>query len=447
MAITQIVEKIRQSCKALKVGVIVFAAVLLLSGIIWHYAGRTDKKPTQESFVPATETEEGTRDTLFTRDTQLETSSSEGGDSMESARHVKPEQSQAIEKPQELRSRQTSDYSDRSALQTDEHQDLFDDIIEKLHAAENREDIQSILSEMEAELLSLPAEQAASVITEFLNTDDDVDLGMPFRVGTDGRLGAQPTLRVAVLDLLGQIAPDVAMNYSMYIFESSSNPDEWAVAIRNYGRLAQPGNDPYFDSVIRQMVTLEEWQKEPTGGYLEALDAVVFNKQYDLVPDLIELRNKDSQMALVLDMVVDAMVQYDRSEAFIEFNEMMPLMDEVPRLRANLMARADVRDSNQKQIVEEYLLDPGVDIEEKSFFLRLFPNFSRFASERLLTEDKKLPIQEKALIDAATFQAIIEWEDDNRFKDIVTHLNRTQNRLAKYVSSAKRGGLISYEDR
>ena len=144
-------------------------------------------------------------------------------------------------------------------------------------------------------------------------------------------------------------------------------------------------------------------------------------------------------------MVLDAMIQHDRSEAIPNIAKHRDKFDESPMLRANLMARADVRDGAQREAVEAYLLDPQISFAEKGEFLRIFPNFSRHLSHRLLTRDRIPSMSETAHIHGAAFYVVQHWHTDPRYHSLAPVCAERLHILKCHVDSARRAGFYNVE--
>lgn len=61
------------------------------------------------------------------------------------------------------------------------------------------------------------------------------------------------------------------------------------------------------------------------------------------------------------------------------------LMEGREKTRANFFARADLRDPQQKALLESYLLDPRRSAQELQTFAGIFPNANYMISNNLLT--------------------------------------------------------------
>lgn len=322
----------------------------------------------------------------------------------------------------------------------------FNDLLVELTSTDDPRLRQMILGQTLVRLKSLPPDEASSIIVSFLDSKQNFDIGMPFRVGAGGNLRSHPTLRVAALDWLGQICPDHAFSYAEETFSASEDPDEWAVSLRNYGRQIAPQGDERFNRLVAEMVTRRDWQSEPSDGFIEAFDMVVFNKQYSLLEELLNIIQSGADLGVISAAVIEAMVQHDRENffRFVHSNNGFPA--DLPRLRAFLMARADIRSSFQRQVIENYLLDNDISLREKKRFIHDFPNFSRFLGHRLLTRDHVFPLAVRAEIDVAALEAVNDWLDNECYLSMAPALMELKDRLEKYVVSAKRGGLIPIQD-
>ncbi|WP_045213647.1 hypothetical protein [Desulfonatronovibrio magnus] len=311
-----------------------------------------------------------------------------------------------------------------------------------LHSAERPEKRQEVLDLTLAWLHSLPPDEAVALIQDLLDSGIDFEINMPFRVGQGGVLRSHPWLRVAALDWLGQLSPEAAMDYARIIFEQSGSADEWAVALRNYGRLIDPGTDEYFSKQVQRHISNEKWQAAPTGGFAEGFDALVYNQQYELIPDLIDLSQTTSIHHLLASTVLDNLVQHDREATIPIIAQHSDLFGEQSPQRALLMARADPRSPELRRIIEDYFLDSKITIEEKKVFADLFPHFSGFHAHRLLSTDYIYPLKVQAEIDFLTLNMIGLWKNNKTFFEYYDLLSTIKERLSFFVNAAYEGSLI-----
>ena len=114
------------------------------------------------------------------------------------------------------------------------------------------------------------------------------------------------------------------------------------------------------------------------------------------------------------------------------------LMQGREQTRADYFARADVRDPQQRQALENYLLDPQRSGAELAQFAGIFPNANYMISQNLLTPT---PTPDHAALtsrDAASLQAVQQWLADPRFTNLQQPLLKVQQRLANFARQAGR---------
>jgi len=104
--------------------------------------------------------------------------------------------------------------------------------------------------------------------------------------------------------------------------------------------------------------------------------------------------------------------------------------------RANYFARADVRDPQQRQILETYLLDPRIGPAELGQFAGLYPNANYMVSPNLLTP---APAPDPAGLrarDAESLRVVQQWLADPRFAIVKPQLENIQSRLQEFARQA-----------
>ena len=114
------------------------------------------------------------------------------------------------------------------------------------------------------------------------------------------------------------------------------------------------------------------------------------------------------------------------------------LMQGREQTRANYFARADVRDPQQRQVLEGYLLDARTSPQELQQFAGLFPNANFMVSQNLLTPT---PTPDHAALigrDSASLQVVQDWLADPRFASLQRPLQRVQQRLQGFARQAGR---------
>ena len=269
----------------------------------------------------------------------------------------------------------------------------------------------------------------------------DAPIGQGFKIGAKGFLNEAPTLRTFLLDYLGQIDPVAAAEYARVILSSKDSPDEWAVALRNLAT-GDPsvGGRALLQQKAGELLQYGPWQQNPSTGYLEAFDVAVFLGGTSLVPALTELvRMQDNPaVAHAAYLALDRLAITEPAALLGALEADSNLMQGREQTRADYFARADVRDPQQRQVLESYLLDPRTSPQELQQFGGVFPNANFMVSQNLLTPT---PTPDHAALtsrDAASLQAVQAWLADPRFASLQGQLQRVEQRLEGFARQAGR---------
>ncbi len=182
------------------------------------------------------------------------------------------------------------------------------------------------------------------------------------------------------------------------------------------------------------------WQQNPSTGYLEAFDVAVFLGGTGLVPALTELvRMQDNPaVAHAAYLALDRLAITEPAALLGALEADSNLMQGREQTRADYFARADVRDPQQRQVLESYLLDPRTSPQELQQFGGVFPNANFMVSQNLLTPT---PTPDHAALtsrDAASLQAVQAWLADPRFASLQGQLQRVEQRLEGFARQAGR---------
>ena len=300
---------------------------------------------------------------------------------------------------------------------------------------------QQRLGELLGMLRALPPTDAARHIIGFLDTGVDAPTGMRFRVGPGGRLAAAPSLRVALLDWLADFDPPSARAYSEKIYQSS-DPDEWAVALRNHFRIVG-SVEPAFVARVKEMFGREAWFQSPSGGFVESMDFAVAIGGPDGWSILTGVLARGDGLRRVALAALDAWTIQDRSTAITQLVQSGQTSSPVDsQTRAALLARADVRDTTQKDHVRDYLLSPRAGREEKAEFLRQFPNQNMILGHRLVTTTRPTSWKGGAELDAVALRFVDDLIRSGAVQGLRVELEASRERLQRFVESARRGGHL-----
>ncbi len=287
------------------------------------------------------------------------------------------------------------------------------------------------LEELRRALLGAEPGQSIAAILDFLTAGGDAATGEEFTIGEGGKLTGAPTMRVLLLDLLGQLSKtarnDSAAKFSRSLLAAKTSADEWAMALRNVA-WSEPAAKPYLAGKMREMLTHEPWRARPTAGMLEAFDVVVFTKDPTLVPDLAEVQqNGPRELQYAAAIALDRLAEQGPLEVMTYLNTHPTELADRPLLRADYYAKADLSQIAQRAALEVYLGRPDVTAAEKDKLLKGLATPATFVSENLLTEP---PVADDgAARQDALAKATADWLAANRFPDLRLPLEQLQRRL------------------
>lgn len=299
---------------------------------------------------------------------------------------------------------------------------------------------QEQMARLRQALAAAPAQEAVSAIRRFLDSKADAPTGQGFKLDGKGWLTTAPTLRTFLLDYLGRVDPAAAAAYARIILSQKDSPEEWAVALRNLavGDTSASAR-ALLEEKTAELLRCEPWQQEPSVGYLEAFDVAVYLGGTNLAPALGDLvrRQDNAAVAHAAYLALDRLVIKDTAELLAALEAAPELMQGREATRADYFARADVRDPQQRQVLESYLLDPQRSAAELAQFAGVFPNANYMISQNLLTPT---PTPDGASLtgrDAASLQVVQEWLADPRFANLQRPLQKVKQRLEEFARQSK----------
>ena len=319
----------------------------------------------------------------------------------------------------------------------------MDEICAELKASKDPATTREILTRLRNLLNSLPPAVASREVQSFLASNKDAPTNLDLTIKPGGRLDDSSSLRVFLLDYLGLVDKQAAGVAAMQILSHYTTPDEWAVSLRNYA-WAHPGPDgqDYLKTKAGELLANAAWVKDPTAGFLEAFDTIVYSNDTTLTPALSALvRDKDNRAAgHAAYLAMDRLVIDSPTPMLKELVAQPDLMKGRELTRANFVARADLGQPDQRDLVEQYLLDPSRDPQELATFAALYPNMNYMISNNLLTQT---PTPTEAMLvqrDRDALKAVEQWQQDPRFKQLQPLLNQMQQRLGVFVQEAAADG-------
>lgn len=298
------------------------------------------------------------------------------------------------------------------------------------------------LAELRAEMESMPKGKAVLAIRQFLDSKGDTPTHLGFKVGGGGWLDAAPTLRTFLLDELARVDLAAAADYARVILAGLDSPDEWAEALRG---LALGDSSAKARALLAQkttrMIQYAPWQQNPSAGFLEAFDVAVYLGGTDLLPTLSDLvRQQDNPaVAHASFLALDRLVINNPATELAALEATPDLMQGREATRADYFARADVRDPQQRQVLESYLLNPAMTPSELQTFAGIYPNANYMISLNLLTQTPTPDHNSLTSRDAESLAVAQQWMADPRFAGLVPVLQRITSRLQRFVQQASHG--------
>ena len=279
------------------------------------------------------------------------------------------------------------------------------------------------LALLRRDLFADPAAGIAA-IRRFLATHEDAATGQPFAVAGDGVLGSAPTLRLFLLDLLGQLSRQLRSGdgaaVAREILAKKDSPDEWALALRNLA-WDEPKSRPFLAQKMHEMLDYEPWVATPTGGMIEAFDVAVYSGDETFIPMLAGLsRGENPSLQHAATIALDRLAENSPLAVMDYLNANPTVIADLPFVRADYFAKADLSNTEQRKAVERYLDRGDVADSEKTKFLHAIASPGSFVGESLLTTAIK-PDDGTARY-AAIAAATTEWTRTNRFLPLREHV-------------------------
>lgn len=315
----------------------------------------------------------------------------------------------------------------------------LDDACRTLRGTADAASARQTLAALRRMFAAMPTTAAVAAIREFLDSKADASTHLGFRVAGNGMLDEAPTLRTFLLDELARLDPAAAADYARVVLASMDSPDEWAVSLRN---LARGDTSDAAHALLAEktgdMLRYPAWQQDPSTGFLEAFDVAVYLGGTDLMPTLSDMvRSQDNPaIAHAAFLALDRLVLNSPSATLAALQTDPSMMQGREATRADYFARADVRDPQQRQVLETYLLNPQLSAAELDTFAGIFPNANFMISNNLLTQSATPDHASLAGRDAESLRVVQAWLADPRFSNVQPALSKIAMRLQEFASQA-----------
>lgn len=315
----------------------------------------------------------------------------------------------------------------------------WDALLDSLTRAATAAEARAKLDALHAYLLALDPTTATDLIRNHLAGGEDSQLPLQFAIGADSFLKSPPTLRVALLDILGEIDPVAAAQIGREVLETPTSADEWAVSLRNVAR-GEEGDDAntFLREKTEELIRMPQWQAKPTIGYLNAFDVLVHTRATDSTPLLSELiRRKDRRdLSHAGFLTLDRLTQRAPLTVLKQLQQDRALQQSHPAMVAQQFARADLREPDQRELVRSWLLDPVRTQTELQAFAGIFPNNNQMISRNLLTREEQVPGAALLEHDRDVLAIVSQWQQEPSFEAVRPHLATMAGRLTTFIRQA-----------
>jgi hypothetical protein len=309
----------------------------------------------------------------------------------------------------------------------------FDAAAAQLARGIDRLDARALLADLADSVAAADSMIAAQSLIAFLETGRDAATGLGFQVAEGGTLSEAPSLRVAVLDFLGRTGAPQAADYAIEVMDATAVADEYSVALRNLAWGVEDTSE--VGARFSDMLDRDAWLSEPTAGFMEAFDVAVAVGGPQMVRELSQVALGESEITTgetprlnqPAFIALDRLMMRDPDAVVAAFRSDPELLSWAPTQRASLLSRLDVRDKDQRVLVENYLLSPNHGPDEMEYFKNIFPNVNGIDGNRMVTESTE--IRNVAEIDNATRAVLTEWQGDTRFAGVRPILEAIAQRL------------------
>lgn len=270
----------------------------------------------------------------------------------------------------------------------------------------------------------------AQTLTRLLESGEDRNLGLAFRVGPHGFLQSWPTLRVFLLDVLAASDPELAAATARSVIAKTESADEFAVSLRSLTRkgLARASDEELLTH-FQTLLGRSEWKN--SGGFGEAFDLPRLLGTTAAAEALARWEGNPKLRNRALDEF-----SADHPAEGIELVQAGTPLE--PAARAMLMARADPADAAQLTAVDQYLRDPSRQAGEINAFLESFPLRSATTGYRLYGKHPAPYTFETITAgDRAALQQVTRWMEDPALEAHRGELASLKERLEEWVNQAR----------
>ena len=304
------------------------------------------------------------------------------------------------------------------------------DVLTEAVSANRTQASSKFLNSAEKSLLNRENQaETALALADFLDSGNDASTGRHFEVTVGGRLSGAPTMRIASLDWLGDADPQLAHQYSRGVLQTTTSADEAAIALRNIGKAVTPGVTQDFKRAAKEFAVDDRWMANPTAGYFEGLDALVYSGSFENMQTLAIVAMKSPKYQPIISGIADALVSRDPIQMLRNSLENPGVLGDLLQYRPLWFARPRFGEPGYQEVLIEYIRSDSVHVDEKETFFRAFPRFRKLTAPRLLTEDQLMSGPEMREQFDASRQFLSDIQNEGINSNLELMISSTINRI------------------
>jgi hypothetical protein len=286
--------------------------------------------------------------------------------------------------------------------------------VRSAHVSLDGEGVESLL----AWLRGLDRASAAGGIKRFLDSGQDCHTGQEFAVEAQGI--THSGIRALLLEELGRVDPEVAAQVSRQLLDGAEplTVDVQAMALRNVAAVAgEPltaGERDYFRGAWEEIAARPGVHGGSCPVSLAALDLAVFLGDETLLAPLFDLRQRvaSPEAADAIERVAERLVSRVPTAAVAQLASAQQTFDQVPELRARLLARVDLAHPSEQKAVRAFLTDPRTSKDALQTFLLRYPNDQETLSPGIFDAGHEPLLDETVRSDDSALQVVRQWQSD-----------------------------------
>jgi hypothetical protein len=298
-------------------------------------------------------------------------------------------------------------------------------------------------------IASLGPEAVAQELVQTLTTDFvDVEFGLEFGPGPDGRMETVPNWRSLLLDGLAATASPLAADFARAsVLDQQRTPADWAMGIKILWQAnGRNPDDPYLQSKVREMFANTDWTAQPTDALLESCDYVVALHDRGMVPSMVDFLQGDvrSGTPFASAIVLQRMAGGDAQVVADVLSSMDgPIADpDIARSRASVVARTDPRDPAAAALVRQYLTQSGATSAEIDYFIRSYPGVDAFVTQNLASAQPPPDRSDLARRQLAALELLRSLAQDPALATHQKAFGESLERLGHLVDEARSAGAL-----